>query len=116
MKPIEREVRLTVDLDAEQGRQANPNKPNVHRVVIRQTNEVGFQALEGYLQGQNDFDTSCLEAINVLDHLVRETPRLKYTSIKRSFFARGEQRYVLSPGVEAFKGKPCYCVRWRSHS
>lgn len=104
MKPIERELRLTVDLDAEQGRQPPPGRSNVHRIIIRQTNEVGFQALQSYLQGKCDFDTNCLEAINVLDHLVRETPRLKYTSIKRSFFARGEQRFVLSPGIEGFKG------------
>lgn len=104
MKSLDREQRLTVDLNTEQGRQPG-KKPNVHRVIIRQTNEVGFQALQGYLQGRSDFDTSCLEAINVLDHLVRETPSMKYTPIKRSFFARGEQRYNLSPGIEAFKGE-----------
>lgn len=105
MKPIEREMRISVDLDAEQNRKPSAKKgPDVHRVIVRQTNEVGFQNLNSYLQGKSDFDTTCLEAINVLDHLVRETPRMKYTSIKRSFFARGEQRYNLSPGVEAFKG------------
>lgn len=77
MKPIEREVRVTVDLDAEQGRQARPDKPNVHRCIVRQTNEVAFQSLVSYLKGQCDLDTSCLEAINVLDHLIRESPKLK---------------------------------------
>lgn len=101
MKPLDRELRITVDLDAEQGRKPNPNKPNIHRIVIRQTNEVGFQALAGFLEGKSDFDTNCLEAINVLDHLVRETPRLKYTAIKRLFFGSpsNSQRQVLTPGI-----------------
>ena len=68
---------MTVDLDAEQGRQARPDKPNVHRCIVRQTNEVAFQSLVSYLKGQCDLDTSCLEAINVLDHLIRESPKLK---------------------------------------
>lgn len=104
MKSTDRELRISVDLDAEQNRKPRAKGPDIHRVIIRQTNEVGFASLVGYLEGKADFDTTCLEAINVLDHLVRETPRMKYTSIKRSFFARGEQRYNLSPGIEAFKG------------
>jgi eukaryotic translation initiation factor 2C len=31
-------------------------------------------------------------------------PSLQYTSIKRNFFARGEQRFDLGSGIEAFKG------------
>lgn len=100
MKPIDREMRITVDLDAEKGRKPR-DKPDVHRCIVRQTNEVGFQTLVSYLQGKCDFDTNCLEAINVLDHLVRETPRLKYTAIKRSFFGSpsNSERFVLSPGI-----------------
>lgn len=122
MKSIDRELRISVDLDAEHGRQPRPNRPNVHRIIIRQTNEVGFHALQGYLQGKSDFDTNCLEAINVLDHLVRESPKTKYTSIKRSFFAQGEQRYSLSPGIEAFKGicrpalRPAYILTFKQVS
>lgn len=77
MKPIERELRITVDLDAEHNRAPRQGKSNTHRIIIRQTNEVGFQTLQSYLKGECDFDTNCLEAINVLDHLVRETPRMK---------------------------------------
>lgn len=80
MKPIERELRISVDLDAEQGRQPRPGKSNVHRVIVRQTNEVGFQSLVAFLQGKADFDTNCLEALNVLDHVVRQSPSTKYVS------------------------------------
>lgn len=35
---------------------------------------------------------------------MRESPSQKYTQIKKSFFQRGEQRFDLGGGVEAFKG------------
>jgi len=35
---------------------------------------------------------------------MREEPSRKYTQIKKSFFQRGEQRFDLGGGVEAFKG------------
>jgi eukaryotic translation initiation factor 2C len=35
---------------------------------------------------------------------MREHPSQKYTQIKKSFFQRGEKRYDLGKGVEAFKG------------
>lgn len=41
---------------------------------------------------------------NVPDHMLRETPSVRYTSIKRSFFARGQERYTLGNAIEAFKG------------
>lgn len=35
---------------------------------------------------------------------MREWPSRQYTQIKKSFFQRGEQRFDLGGGVEAFKG------------
>lgn len=35
---------------------------------------------------------------------MREFPSQQYTQIKKSFFQRGEQRFDLGGGVEAFKG------------
>ena len=40
----------------------------------------------------------------MLDHVMREWPSQNYTQIKKSFFQRGEQRFDLGGGVEAFKG------------
>ncbi|KAI5361410.1 Putative PAZ domain, Piwi domain, ribonuclease H-like superfamily, argonaute, linker 1 [Septoria linicola] len=104
-KPINREIRLDVDLDAEQGRVPKvKNEKNIVRVMIRQTNKVGFQTLMAHLAGKATFDNTCLEVINFADHLLRMTPSRKYTSIKRAFFKRGEDRFPLGGGVEAFKG------------
>lgn len=105
LKPITREVRLTVDLDAEEGKTPRPGgKENKHRIMIRQTNRVRLDVLMGYLEGKITFDNSCLEAITFLDHLLREYPSLRYTTIKRMFFARGQERFTLGSAVEAFKG------------
>lgn len=39
-----------------------------------------------------------------LDHVLRETPSKTLIAIKRSFFARTEERVRLGGGVEAMKG------------
>jgi eukaryotic translation initiation factor 2C len=45
-----------------------------------------------------------LETLSFLDHLMREQPSRKYTQIKKSFFSRGQARFPLGSGIEAFKG------------
>ncbi|KAK5114285.1 hypothetical protein LTR62_002536 [Meristemomyces frigidus] len=106
MNPIDREHKILVDLDSpeEGGRPAVGGKENKHRVLIRQTNYVGFDVLMGYLDGKCGFDNTILEAINFFDHLLGEYPRMRYTQIKRNFFAKGETRFDLGNAVEAFKG------------
>ena len=100
---IDRDIKLTVNLDQERGKKPR-KEPETHRVLIRRTNRVGFEVLRHHLEGKCAFDNTCLEAINCLDHLLREYPRLKYTAIKRAFFDKGKQRFPLGNGVEAFKG------------
>ncbi|KAK5734619.1 Protein argonaute [Elasticomyces elasticus] len=106
MKKLDRELRLLVDLDSaeEGGKPKKSGKENKHRIVIKQTNTVGIQVLTSYLAGQCSFDNTVLESINFFDHLLREFPRTRYTSIKRNFFAKGETRFDLGNAVEAFKG------------
>ncbi|OQO01680.1 hypothetical protein B0A48_12717 [Cryoendolithus antarcticus] len=105
LKSIDREFRIQLDMDKERGRDLKPGKkPDVHRVVIRQTTQVRFDVLVGYLAKKCDFNANALEAINFLDHLLREYPTTKFTQIKRSFFARGETRTQLGRGIEAMKG------------
>ena len=98
------EYRIQVDLDAEQGKTGRAGKSNVHRVVVKQTTYVDFASLMAYLAGRADFTNEVLEAVTFMDHLMRETPRQKYTSIKRAFFAKGLHRHELGGGIEAFKG------------
>ncbi|KAI7549659.1 hypothetical protein KC317_g14508, partial [Hortaea werneckii] len=105
MKPIDRAIKITLDMDKERGRTPKPGKTSEPlRVCVRQTNRVRMDVLDAYIDGRISFDNACLEAINCLDHVLREYPSNKYTQIKRSFFARGEQRFSLGGGVEAFKG------------
>ena len=103
---IDREIRVQVDLDGEQGRPpSKTGRANVHRVVIKKAKKLGFQSLQGYLDGTNDWDKSaCLETITFCDHLLREQPRQKYTAIKRSFFAATDKRTPLAPGIEHMPG------------
>lgn len=104
IKPMEREMRMQVDLDQEPGSRPRAGKPNVHRFAMRQTGQVRFDVLRSYLARKCDWDASTYEAINFLDHLLRDGPSKRLTSIKRSFFQRGESRFDLGGGVEAFKG------------
>lgn len=103
-KSIDREVRIQVDLDQEPGKTAKPGKSNVHRFAMRGTGPVKFDVLRHYLGRKCDFDNDVLSAINFLDHLLRDGPSKRLTSIKRNFFQKGEKRFDLGDGVEAFKG------------
>ena len=104
-RTIDREVRLVVDLDAERGRRpSRTGKENKHRIVIRQTTPIRFDAMQAYMAGKCSWDNSILEVITFLDHLLREWPSSQYTAIKRSFFQHGEERFPLGGGIEAFKG------------
>ncbi len=106
-----KELRITVNLDEEAGRpprKTNGNDDdearNIFKVYIKMTNTVKFDALNNYLAKKTSFDNACLEAINFLDHLMRESPSKKYTQIRKNFFSRGNKRTLLGGGVEAFKG------------
>ena len=111
------ETRIEVDLDDEEGRQNNTGK-NKHKLFVKFTRQVDFSGLQSFLDGQAAYSTECIDAINFLDHLMRETPSQQYTQIKKSFFQRGEQRFDLGGGVEAFKGvfaslRPCLNDRYQ---
>lgn len=102
------EIRLNVDLDAEAGKPPPPpnskRQSNTHRVFIKRTNSVDFASLSAYMAGKSDFNNKCLEAVSMMDHLLREYPSQNFSAIKRSFFSKGEKRFELGGGVEAFKG------------
>jgi eukaryotic translation initiation factor 2C len=69
------EKRTMVDLDAEQGRTGHDTNRNSFRLVIRKTKTLDVGAsIQGYLSGQISMNESILEAINFLDHLIRENP------------------------------------------
>ncbi|UPX19247.1 Protein argonaute [Ascochyta rabiei] len=97
--------RITVDLDAEEGKETRAGaRGNKHTIHLRWTRQVDFSGLQAFLNGQASWSTECIDTINFLDHVMREGPSQQYTQIKKSFFQRGEQRFDLGGGVEAFKG------------
>jgi eukaryotic translation initiation factor 2C len=99
------EIRIMVDLDAEDGR-APGRTPNVFRLSIQRTKQLDISVIASYLDGRVQFGTPVLEAVNFLDHLLREGPAQndRFISIKRSFFVRDGQRSNLGGGVEVFRG------------
>ncbi|EMD96783.1 hypothetical protein COCC4DRAFT_142403 [Bipolaris maydis ATCC 48331] len=99
------DTRIHVDLDEEQGRPTKPGaKSNKHVVHIRWTRQVDFIGLKSFMSGQAAWSNDCIDTLNFLDHVMRMWPSNQYTMIKKSFFQRGEQRFDLGGGVEAFKG------------
>ncbi|KAJ4291053.1 Protein argonaute [Kalmusia sp. IMI 367209] len=106
------ETRIVVDLDEEeaQDRAASGKQPrkggrdNKHQLFIKHTRKVDFAHLDLFLDNKAAHSNECIDTINFLDHLMREGPSQNYTQIKKSFFQRGEVRYDLGGGVEAFKG------------
>ncbi len=94
-----------IDLDAERGITPRDGHTNSHRVKIRKTGTINLQVLQSYLDGTCQFNSDILEAINFLDHLLRQTPSANLINIKRSYFARkGNDRMLLGGAVEAMKG------------
>jgi hypothetical protein len=99
------DTRINIDLDAEEGRPTKEgSRTNKHVVNLRFTRQVDFNGLDAFLKGQVSWSPECIDTINFFDHLMRESPSQHYTQIKKSFFQRGEQRFDLGGGVEAFKG------------
>lgn len=105
-KRLDREdTRIQVDLDAEEGKPTKEGaRGNKHTLHIRWTRQVDFIHIQAFLNGQASWSTDCIDTINFFDHAMREWPSQKYTQIKKSFFQRGEQRFDLGGGIEAFKG------------
>jgi eukaryotic translation initiation factor 2C len=99
------DFRITCDLDDEEGRPTKPGqRGNKHTIHLRHTRKVDFHAMKAFLNGQVSWSNECIDTINFYDHVMREWPSQRYTQIKKSFFQRGEQRFDLGGGVEAFKG------------
>jgi len=67
---LEKELRITVDLDKEDGKKPRTDKktgqekPDLWRVYIKSAGTVRFDALRGYLERKSSFDDHCIEAIS----------------------------------------------------
>lgn len=97
--------KLTVNLDVEEGRPSNNDK-NTFRLHLQRTKILNLAVLAAFLQGKVDHSVDVLEAINFLDHLLREGPsrNTNLVPVRRSFFARNGARSDLGGAIEAFRG------------
>ncbi|KAL4924314.1 putative eukaryotic translation initiation factor eIF-2C4 [Aspergillus undulatus] len=96
-------INVMVDLDAEQGRPAG-RTPNTFRLVVRPTRTVNLAALNSWLRGQTATSDAALEALNFLEHVLREQPSRNFLAIRRSFFDENGDHKNIGGGVLAFKG------------
>ncbi|TQW08035.1 CFIA complex component Rna14 [Cordyceps javanica] len=102
------ELRFTVNLD--DGRPQAQNKParqnNTFLVTLRKTTEVQMSALKGYLEQRIQFNNAVNEALNFVDHLIRQWPSQNLLAIKRNFYKRQAKGRPLLDGsvVEVHKG------------
>ena len=95
-------AKIDVNLDGENAGKSR-RKGDIHTVYIKPTKKLRFDTLHAYMAGTtNNWTVDCLEAINFLDHLLREKPSQRYVTVKRSFFKpTPESRFSLGEGVDA---------------
>lgn len=85
----EKEFVVRVDLDKEKGREPREGHEddNKWNVTFRQTTVVKMSSIRGFLDKRMEFSNDVYEAINFLDHVLRQSPLEKYVQVKRSFYA-----------------------------
>ena len=102
---VRQEIRVTVDLDAEEGRQPG-KKPNVFNVAIRLTKKLNIAVVSAWINGQISFDDHVLEAMNFMQHMMHDGPERNpnFLRLRNKFFAKNGQRADLGGGVEVWRG------------
>ncbi|KAL8726906.1 MAG: hypothetical protein Q9166_006395 [cf. Caloplaca sp. 2 TL-2023] len=105
---LKTEFHTMIDLDKERGRDitriAN-EKRDIYRVHIKKSAHIDLNNIYAYLDGQVDFGPGVIDAINFLDHLIREWPSKQHINIKKSYFDRtAGQKQNVGGGVEAMRG------------
>lgn len=100
------QVKVMVDLDVEEGKQPSKDGKNAFRVHMNPTKKLDLSALKSYMEGKIQYNTNVMEAINFMDHLLREGPSRnpRLVPVKRSFFARDGSRADLGSAIEVFRG------------
>ncbi|KAK1145566.1 Protein argonaute [Aspergillus melleus] len=104
MNEYKQGLNVMVDLDHEQNRRPNTKAPNTFRLLVRLTKTVNLAVLNAWLSGKTSMTEAVLEALNFLDHVLREFPSTKFLALKRSFFDANGDNKDLGNGVLAFKG------------
>ncbi|KAL8671085.1 MAG: hypothetical protein Q9168_004410 [Polycauliona sp. 1 TL-2023] len=95
-----------IDLEQESGH-ASQDRRDLVRVVIKRSSKsvrVNFGSIGEYMNGKRELDANVVDAINLLDHVVRRRPAERFTTVKRSYFQHGNDDPKLGRGVEALHG------------
>ncbi|KND92077.1 Protein argonaute [Tolypocladium ophioglossoides CBS 100239] len=102
------ELRFTVDLDDGKRPPGAPAREgNKFLVMIRQTTQINVSTLQLYLDQKVSFNIEVQEAMNFIDHLIRQFPSQQMLSLKRNFYdenERGKPLAGVNNVVEVHKG------------
>lgn len=91
------ELRFQVDLDEGKAPPGSgPREGGRFLITIRQTIQVDMTAIQTYLQKKASFDSNVLEAMNFMDHLIRQYPSQRMLAIKRNFYEEMERGHPLT--------------------
>jgi eukaryotic translation initiation factor 2C len=88
----------------ERGRKARRTGSSEFYVTIRYAKTIRLDALQQYLQEKMSFDNSVLEAMNFLDHVIRQEPSDTHLVIRRLFFAENQEPRKLDANIDVYKG------------
>ncbi len=100
------EIRVLVDLDAEEGRPGPSNGRNTFRLSVKRTREFNPSIIQAFLDKKVQMSKDVAEAIIFMDHLLREGPSSnpQFVTVKRSLFKRQGQRADLGGSIEVWRG------------
>ncbi|KAF4126056.1 eukaryotic translation initiation factor 2C [Geosmithia morbida] len=101
------ECRVKVDLDKDRRPPGGSIKPgSVFHVTLRRTTEIDLSVLQGYLESKVEFTNKVVESLNFMDHLLRQGPSGKFSTIKRSFYDPDQKGRPLGDGrlIDVHKG------------
>lgn len=102
------EERIELDLNHDlPPLQKGKRQPKLVKFTLRQTTQIDLSIINAYLTGQIDFNTKVLEALNFLDHAIRQGPSERLVAIRRNFYPKvpgKDSVYPLNNILECVKG------------
>jgi eukaryotic translation initiation factor 2C len=98
------EIRVLVDLDAEEGKVKRAGHDDKHRLVIKRVATINLEVMSQYLKRRAPFSSDVLMANTFFDHLIAESPSKRFLAIKNAYYDLNMERKALGGGVEAMKG------------
>jgi eukaryotic translation initiation factor 2C len=103
------EERIELDSNHDLGPRSDGSKrePKMVKFTIRQTSEINLAVLTAYLNGTVSFNTAVLEALNFLDHVIRQGPSERLLAIRRNFYPKSPAKDTvtqLNNCLECVKG------------